>query len=199
MKQTFFESEANRFVNREFNFENTQVLSRKVNYEKREIRVVLVGDEVPETSIALAKDKMKDYKLEETSLVVLQGMNNEGVDVSSIRAMVMEDFYKNSEQRLLEQQQRISSLETTLQAYQENDRLAQQLIPELKVLYPGAKTLSIARSLEMQVDSMRTDTATLAWITFDRVLKAGEKERLSQWLQARLGASHLRLMVEREQ
>lgn len=199
VKQTFFESEANRFVNREFNFENTQVLSRKVNYEKREIRVVLVGDEVPETSIALAKDKMKDYKLEETSLVVLQGMNNEGVDVSSIRAMVMEDFYKNSEQRLLEQQQRISSLETTLQAYQENDRLAQQLIPELKVLYPGAKTLSIARSLEMQVDSMQTDTATLAWITFDRVLKAGEKERLSQWLQARLGASHLRLMVEREQ
>lgn len=38
-------------------------------------------------------------------------MNNEAVDISSIRAMVMEDFYKNSEQRLVEQKQQISSLE----------------------------------------------------------------------------------------
>ena len=49
---------------------------------------------------------MKEYKLEKTTLIVHQGMNNEGVDISSIRAMVMEDFYKNSEQRLLEQQKK---------------------------------------------------------------------------------------------
>ena len=46
---------------------------------------------------------MKDYKLDNTKLIVLQGMNDEAVDISSIRAMVMEDFYKNSEQRLVEQ------------------------------------------------------------------------------------------------
>lgn len=54
---------------------------------------------MPEASIAIARSKMKDYKLDNTKLVVLQGMNNESVDISSIRAMVMEDFYKNSEQR----------------------------------------------------------------------------------------------------
>ncbi len=39
----------------------------------------------------------------------IAGMNNEAVDVSSIRAMVMEDFYKNSEQRLQEQKEKINS------------------------------------------------------------------------------------------
>ena len=57
--------------------------------------MVLIGPEVPEASIALARSKMKQYKLEETKLVVLQGMNNDAMDISSIRAMVMEDFYKN--------------------------------------------------------------------------------------------------------
>ena len=79
-----------------------------------EIRVVLIGQEVPEASIAIARSKMKDYKLDNTKLVVLQGMNNESLDMSSIRAMVMEDFYKNSEQRLVEQKQQISSLEKEL-------------------------------------------------------------------------------------
>ena len=44
-------------------------------------------------------------------------MNNEAVDVSSIRAMVMEDFYKNSEQRLQEQQKKITRLEENLAQY----------------------------------------------------------------------------------
>ena len=60
----------------------------------------MIGPEVPDASISIARSKMKEYKLEDTKLVVLQGMNNEAVDVTSIRAMVMEDFYKNSEQRL---------------------------------------------------------------------------------------------------
>ena len=81
------------------------------------IRVVLIGPEVPEASIAIARSKMKDYKLDNTKLIVLQGMNNEAVDISSIRAMVMEDFYKNSEQRLVEQKQKIATLEQNLERY----------------------------------------------------------------------------------
>ena len=75
--------------------------------------MVLIGPEVPDASISIARSKLKEYKLEETKLTVLQGMNNEAVDVSSIRAMVMEDFYKNSEQRLQEQQKKITDWKKT--------------------------------------------------------------------------------------
>ncbi len=196
VKSTFFESAANSFINKELSFENTQVLNRKISYEKREIKVVLIGSEVPDASIALAKDKLKEYKLEKTTLVVHQGMNNEGMDISSIRAMVMEDFYKNSEQRLVEQQKKITLLEKDLQEYKGYDRICEQLVPELKVLYPSTKSLSIARTMEMNVDSMQVDTLTLAVMKFDRILKQNEKDKISEWLKARLKADKLRLIVE---
>ena len=63
VQDTFFESAANRFVNEQLSFENTQVLDKKIHHEGKghEIRVVLIGQEVPEASIAIARSKMKDY------------------------------------------------------------------------------------------------------------------------------------------
>ena len=196
IKSTFYETAANHFINTELNFENTQVLDKKVSYEHREIRGVLIGPEVPEASIALARSKMKQYKLEETKLVVLQGMNNDAMDISSIRAMVMEDFYKNSEQRLQEQQKKISSLEKNLEKYKSYDEMSRTIIPELKVLYPSVTTVSISHTLETTVDSLKTDTIALAVLKFTRHPSESEKRKITEWLQARVGAKKLRLITE---
>ena len=196
IKSTFYETAANHFINTELNFENTQVLDKKISYEHREIRVVLIGPEVPEASIALARSKMKQYKLEETKLVVLQGMNNDAMDISSIRAMVMEDFYMNSEQRLQEQQKKISSLEKNLEKYKSYDEMSRTIIPELKVLYPSVTTVSISHTLETTVDSLKTDTIALAVLKFTRHPSESEKRKITEWLQARVGAKKLRLITE---
>lgn len=196
IKSTFYETAANHFINTELNFENTQVLDKKVSYEHREIRVVLIGPEVPEASIALARSKMKQYKLEETKLVVLQGMNNDAMDISSIRAMVMEDFYKNSEQRLQEQQKKISALEKNLEKYKSYDEMSRTIIPELKVLYPSVTAVSISHTLETTVDSLKTDTIALAVLKFTRHPSESEKRKITEWLQARVGAKKLRLITE---
>ena len=185
IKSTFYEAAANRFINDQLSFENTQVLDKKISYDHKEVRVVLIGPEVPDASISIARSKLKEYKLEDTKLIVLQGMNNEAVDVSSIRAMVMEDFYKNSEQRLQQQAVKISQLETTLEQYRTYDAMSRTLVPELKVLYPSITTLSIAHSLEVRVDSMKTDTVTLAVLKFARHPSVAEKEKISEWLKAR--------------
>ena len=196
IKSTFYEAAANRFVNEQLVFENTQVLDKKINYEKKEIRVVLMGSEVPDASISIARSKMKDYKLDESKLIVLQGMNNEALDVSSIRAMVMEDFYENSERRLQEQRDRITQLEKTLEQYKEYDALSRTLAPELKVLYPSIHTLSIARSLEVRVDSLKADTVTLAVMKFAKQPTVAEKTKISEWLKARVGTKKLRLITK---
>ena len=198
IQDTFFESAANRFVNEQLAFENTQVLDKKIHHEGKhhEIRVVLIGQEVPEASIAIARSKMKDYKLDNTKLVVLQGMNNESLDMSSIRAMVMEDFYKNSEQRLVEQKQQISSLEKDLEQYRKYDELGKKIIPELKVLYPSVKSVSISHALELTVDSVRIDTVTLAVLKFGKHPDAREREKITEWLRARTGSEKLRLIAE---
>lgn len=198
IKETFFTASANKFISEQLNFESTQVLDKKIHYagDSAEIRVVLIGPEVPQESISLARSKMKDYKLSNTRLVVLQGMNNDAMDISSIRAMVMEDFYKNSEQRLQEQQLKIDTLEQSLQKYKSYDELSRKIIPELKVLYPSVNSLSISHSLETRVDSMKTDTFALAVLKFSKRPSAADKDKITEWLRARVGVKKLKLITE---
>ena len=91
---------------------------------------------------------------------------------------------------------KISQLETTLEQYRTYDAMSRTLVPELKVLYPSITTLSIAHSLEVRVDSMKTDTVTLAVLKFARHPSVAEKGKISEWLKARVGTKKLRLITE---
>ena len=93
---------------------------------------MLIGNEVSETEIATARDNLKLFNLAGTKLVVLQGMNNDAMDIGSIKAQVMEDFYKNSEKRLLEQQERIKSLENELKVYAAYNTVDKKIFLNLK-------------------------------------------------------------------
>lgn len=198
VKSTLLERRANHFITEQLSFQNTQVLDQKIlnKGDSTEIRVVLIGADVPEASIYIARNKLKDYNLNKTKLTVVQGMKNTMVDVSSIRAMVMEDFYKNSEEQLVKQQQKIVSLEKSLARYTSFDELGKKIIPELKVLYPSVKSLSLSHAIETRVDSMRTDTITLAVMKFSSRPKEAEKAKINQWLKARVEAKKLRLITE---
>lgn len=196
VKSTIYEASANNFINEELNFNNTQVIDRKISFEKKEIRVVLIGNEVSETEIATARDNLKLFNLAGTKLVVLQGMNNDAMDIGSIKAQVMEDFYKNSEKRLLEQQEKIKSLENELNVYAAYNTVDKKIIPELKVLYPAAEAIAMAKTVELQVDSIQTDTLTIVLMKFSKKTVGKEQEKISEWLKARVGAKKLKLIVE---
>lgn len=196
IKNTFYEVAANRFVGSELSFENTQVLSKKIDSEKREITVVLIGQEVPEASLSIARDRLDRYNLSNTTLHIRQGTGGGSVDVSSIRALVMEDFYKNSEERIRAKQQQIAGLQAELKPYKTFDELSRAIAPELKVLYPSVVSLSITRSIETRLDSLRTDTVALAVLKFARIPAEGERKKINDWLKARIGTNELRLIIE---
>lgn len=105
---------------------------------------------------------MKDCKLDNTKLVVLQGMNNESVDISSIQAMVMEDFYKNSEQRLVEQKQQISSFTgKELGAVSNTMVETEKIIPELESAILPKVSFHFSYTQTDPVDSVRIDAVRL--------------------------------------
>ena len=158
--------------------------------------MVLIGEDVPVASLEIAQRKLKDYKLNNTRLTVVQGMNNSGVDVTSIRAMVMEDFYKNSEEQIKEQQKKIVQLEKALTSYKTFDETGRNIVQELKVLYPSIQTLSLNRAVETRVDSLRSDTVTFAVAKFSPKPDSAEQNKIRQWLKARIKAKELRLIVE---
>jgi len=147
VKETFYQSAANSFISTELQFPETQVLSREISFEKREIKVVLLGKEIPEDQLALVRSKMDRYKLHDTKLVVFQGMNQNGtMDISNIRTLVMEDFYKNTESRLLAQREELDSLHSVLAAFSGSGQVDARMGQEMKVLFPEVRTISLSKS-----------------------------------------------------
>lgn len=196
VKETFYQSAANHFISKEMDFPDTQVLDRKVSYDTREIRVVLIGEEVSEDCIVEARSRLKDYKLNNTKLVVFQGINSNTADISNIRSMVMEDFYKNSEKELASQKQKIDSLEKIVQLHKETGMANMKIASEMKVLFPAVNTLAMTQTLKLNIEAVQTDTVTYVILGCEKKPSATEKKKMSEWLKTRTGAKKLKLIVE---
>lgn len=196
VKETFYQSAANHFISKEMDFPDTQVLDRKVSYDTREIRVVLIGKEVSEDRIVEARSRLKDYKLNNTKLVVFQGINSNTADISNIRSMVMEDFYKNSEKELASQKQKIDSLEKIVQLHKETGMANMKIASEMKVLFPAVNTLAMTQTLKLNIEAVQTDTVTYVILGCEKKPSATEKKKMSEWLKTRTGAKKLKLIVE---
>ncbi len=196
VRSTIYNSNANNFINNVLNFPNTRVINREIDYEDKNIQVVLFGNEVPETQIAHARDQLKKYKLQNTQLSIIQGVNSDSIDVKSLRSMVMEDFYKDNVERSEKQKAEIAQLKNELEQYTRYNALDNSIIPELKVLYPHAESISLSYAVETEVGTQQRDTLTLAFMRFSPLPKANEREKITEWLKARTGAKKIKLIIE---
>ena len=196
VKTTFYEASANSFIAKEFDFEHTQVISRKISYDEKEIRVVLVGNELTQPELDKVHNSLKHYKLEDTQLTIVQGMNSDNLDMGMLKAQVMEDFYKDSEERLQEQQEEILRLRNELRNYTTYHQLNQQIVPELKVLYPQVESVSLSQMEVLTVDSMQKDTLIMVLMGLKEEMNAVQMQQMQEWLKTRTGAKKMKLVVE---
>ena len=196
VKTTFYEASANSFIAKEFDFEHTQVISRKISYDEKEIRVVLVGNELTQPELDKVHNSLKHYKLEDTQLTIVQGMNSDNLDMGMLKAQVMEDFYKDSEERLQEQQEEILRLRNELRNYTTYHQLNKQIVPELKVLYPQVESVSLSQMEVLTVDSMQKDTLIMVLMGLKEEMNAVQMQQMQEWLKTRTGAKKMKLVVE---
>ncbi len=200
IKETVYKGAVSRFISEELNFPNTQIIDRTITYHNsdsdKEIKVILVGSKVPDESIDLARAKMAKYNLEGVKLNVIQGMNDVAPDVKSIKALVLEDFYKESQAKISMQQQSIDSLITSLDTYKVFDDLT-GLSKEISVLYPSVKSISIAKSNEIKIGTDKGDPIVWAIIGYSGTISDKEKDQIQKWLQARLATTNLVLIVNK--
>jgi uncharacterized membrane protein len=196
VKSTFYEASANSFIAKELDFEHTQVISRKVSYDEKEIRVVLVGNELTQSEIDKVHGSLKHYKLEDTKLTIVQGMNSDNLDMEMLKAQVMEDFYKNSEERLQEQQEEILRLRQELRTYSVYHQLNEQIVPELKVLYPQVESVSLSQMEVLTVDSMHKDTLIMVLMGLKEEMNTAQMQQMQEWLKTRTGAKKMKFVIE---
>lgn len=186
VKTTYFNQQVLNYVNTELAFPNTQILSKTITNtsDKKEIKVVLIGDNVSDSTIESARNRLPNYGLKDVSLVVQQGFSEQETDINKLKSLLMQDLYKNSEQVLRTQAMQIDSLQRELKSYHDDRLLAEQIKPEVKVLFPFVREISCTHTCLIPVDSDTQKPIMLIYVKSSEKISAENKRKLTEWLSA---------------
>ena len=200
VKTTYFNQQVLNYVNTELAFPNTQILSKTITNtsDKKEIKVVLIGDNVSESTIESARNRLPNYGLKDVNLVVQQGFSEQETDINKLKSLLMQDLYKNSEQVLRTQAMQIDSLQRELKSYHDDRLLAEQIKPEVKVLFPFVREISCTHTCLIPVDSDTQKPIMLIYVKSSEKISAENKRKLTEWLSARTQVKTIKLLIENE-
>ena len=200
VKTTYFNQQVLNYVNTELAFPNTQILSKTITNtsDKKEIKVVLIGDNVSDSTIESARNRLPNYGLKDVSLVVQQGFSEQETDINKLKSLLMQDLYKNSEQVLRTQAMQIDSLQRELKSYHDDQLLAEQIKPEVKVLFPFVREISCTHTCLIPVDSDTQKPIMLIYVKSSEKISAENKRKLTEWLSARTQVKTIKLLIENE-
>ncbi|MEL6845521.1 MAG: DUF389 domain-containing protein, partial [Bacteroidota bacterium] len=207
IKESRWKQNARRFLQKELQFDNCRRITEKIFYssDSTAIEVILFGELVPEEEIEERRARLKNYGLEDTYLFVQQGRSDEdeGIDPAAfqdmeqkLKANLLEDFYKGSQEQIRNKDERIKVLEAEVFRLQNRLTPIDELINEVKAINKNVAELSLGESILSQVDSLRSDTLLIAYAKFRKRPRKTELEQLEVWLKARTKTEKLRLVSE---
>jgi uncharacterized hydrophobic protein (TIGR00271 family) len=177
VQKAFFESAAASFVSKEFHFAATQVVSKNFIFDSShpKIELLLIGQVLDSTQIQALSARLHKYKLDNTQLVVRQGMDAaRKIDFAQIRASVLEEVMKTADSFNAPKAPPPAAPDPGL-----------TLRPEIAALFPKVRAYSIGKSVFFATDSMRSDSVITAVMQLSKRMSAAEQKQLEAWMAAR--------------
>lgn len=198
VNRTFIEKNVQQFITNELSFPNTQILSKKINFDSSrvQIEVFLLGSPVESNLIEVAKQKLPKYKLKDAELIVKQGISGGSkVDISAIRAGVIEELYHKNEEIIKNKDKQIQLLESQLALLSPNQYDIQEISKEAKALFNNLIELSVNRSYVMNFRTNQLDTLTIGYAKFSTSVSNNDRNKLTNWLKERTKSEKFRLII----
>lgn len=198
VNRTFIEKNVQQFITNELSFPNTQILSKKINFDSNrvQIEVFLLGSPVESNLIEVAKQKLPKYKLKDAELIVKQGISGGSkVDISVIRAGVIEELYRKNEEIIKNKDKQIQLLESQLALLSPNQYDIQEISKEAKALFNNLIELSVNRSYVMNFRTNQLDTLTIGYAKFSTSVSNNDRNKLTNWLKERTKSEKFRLII----
>ena len=195
IRQNTLRLNAGRFVSLEMQFPGTQVLSQKIigTGTHRQLDVTLLGRILPEDSLRMAlTPRMACYGLKDISLNIIQG--GAATVAATTENTSISQVYNAAQSAIMSQQAKIDSLQTQLAGVARRDTIGAAMAPELKVVFPQVENISVSRNVFCDVRNGKLDTTEVALVHFSRYISAPDRERLQQYLRARLSSKRVRLI-----
>jgi len=195
VRTSIFESSADRFVDRVFQFENTRVIERKKTCGRGEqpsrIELLLIGEPLSEQVLENARAQMADFGLRNTQLIVNQSANvhDERVDIRSLQ--------RSYSELLAEKNRRIDELKERLSGYSVTDIEAGDLSREVGAVVDNVAAVSLTKGYAYDTAGAVVDTLLICVVTPADSAQTVDTERLGEWLKIRTKITRVKLFVER--
>ena len=196
VRQTLYEKAAGSFIESEFSgLDNSIVIDKSVSYKDRTIRIVLLGAGISESEEMIFRTHLENYGLKDTRLSIVQGEKNDD-DIDAIKTMILEDFYRNSEEKLMKQQEQIVRLKEELSDYKSFDELLPTISAEMALLFPEISSIALSRSYRIDAASQARDTILMTVIGVKQHTAIPDTARIREWLTVRTGERKIRIVTE---
>jgi uncharacterized hydrophobic protein (TIGR00271 family) len=190
-----FSGKARSFVRAEFRAANVHVIETHIAAEQREIEVTLIGPRMPRAAIAAIEGRMLAAGLKGAHLVVHQA-EDARVDVGTLKADILAEIVKNSQQALQERDDTIAALRKQVaeQAATRQDWIAGagDIAREFAAQFPQC-----AGALVGQVALDGETTAPLLSAGCRRLPPASQVKQAQAWFRVRTKSDEARLVLAR--
>ncbi|GHT76363.1 membrane protein [Bacteroidia bacterium] len=192
-----FQSKAMRYVQeiqKEEMFDETEIIKVQRNYtsKKQEILFSLVGKPLEHRQIERLQNRLPDFGLDKTNLIIKQMSGTVDVD---FQANVLSNLLDKKEKTIAEKEAEIEQLTTELTKIRNSQVDNLQLARELAVEYSGIKRFSIAtHTVYTDITAATSDTIPTLFIEL-RNRGNVDTDKLAEWLKVRLNIKRLTVVV----
>ncbi|MCM1157154.1 MAG: TIGR00341 family protein [Bacteroidales bacterium] len=188
VKKSVFDGNVNNFVEREFQFENTQVVKYNVDEENKELRVAVIGTTLDAAEIANLERSMKGYHIDNLMLKVQQTEVKAGITTDELEAYVKSETSQLTAENAADYQDlkgQLIAANSELSAYKEKEIEVETLQEEISVLYPSVTAMQAG-----YLNQGENEVLTVI-LEVEKPLSVKDMRRVNKWLAKRLAVEEL--------
>ncbi|MDD2785140.1 MAG: TIGR00341 family protein [Sulfuricurvum sp.] len=191
-----FKAKATAFVNDQLNFKNTNVAQVRIDPQTEEVKVFLIGDYIPQSELNNISARLASAGLEKAKLKVYQNGEQEGIDMSTLKADIITDLYRNTKADLQEKEKKIAQLKEKLQLLSHNREYYTAIPNELQTLFPKVHNVILSENYDSAA-AEHNISATRLILNADakKRLTQSEREKIEAWLKMRTKSDNVKIII----
>ncbi len=209
-----FSSNARQFVRREFNFEKTHMTGVEISPAQNRIELTLIGEPVGEDILRSIQGRLPEAGLEGANLLVRQAGDNR-IDVTSLKAGIVSDLFREGLQTSNLKDQEIETLRTELTRLAAARAQSREIALELKAQYPQFEEIMVGGGVieedrpapaEAPVagapptigerPAVSEKSVLIVSAKSGKALEPSDRKRIESWLKVRAKSADVRLVVQ---
>lgn len=198
VRESSFHHQANKFITdaqKSELLEETQLVSMNETYHRKgsTIQLSLIGRTLSPAEITKLQNKLPEYGLTQTKLIVKQTGQSIDLDVD-VQAEIIESLLEKKELTIREKDSVIHQMEKDISFQKNMEGSYPQIAKEISIQFPFIKNFSIANTVQVEVQTQQTITKPTLYISYTEEPSVEQRKHFIDWIKVRLEADDLNIV-----